>query len=108
MPSLIDRVRYPIATAELERRWVKARALMRERKIEALVIQGANNYIGGGGYFRWFSGLSASNTYPSTLIFPIDDLMTLLQGGPFGGDNTLDGSDPAAYGKWSVISPMSE
>jgi Xaa-Pro aminopeptidase len=98
MAALINRVRFPLATAELDRRWAQVRALMRERKIEALVIQGANNYVGGGGYFRWFSGLSATGTYPSTLLFPAGDLMTLLQGGPFGGDAKFDGSDPAAYG----------
>jgi Xaa-Pro aminopeptidase len=96
--SLIDRVRYPLSTAELERRWAKARALMREQKIEALVIEGANNFVGGGGYFRWFTGIAATGTYPATVIFPVDDLMTLLQSGPFGGDTKLDGRDPAAYG----------
>ena len=49
--------------------------------------------------FLWKSGkltllikdMPATNGYPQTVVFPRDDLMTLVSQGPFGGVNELNG-----------------
>src|ERR1043165_3991121 len=79
-----DRLCNPISTAELERRWKAVRERMPEWKLDALIIQGANNLGGTGGYFRWFTGVSMGTSYPATVIFPRDGLMTLVSHGPMG------------------------
>lgn len=35
---------------------------MLERKLDALIIQGANNLAGTGGYFPWFTGVSIATS----------------------------------------------
>jgi Xaa-Pro aminopeptidase len=89
-----DRICNPISMKELERRWAAVRAAMPAAGFDALVIQGASNLAGTGGYFRWFTGTSASGSYQQTVIFPRDGLMTLVCHGPWQGDTKLDGSDP--------------
>jgi Xaa-Pro aminopeptidase len=44
-----------------------------------------------GGYVKYFTDLPATNGYPLTVVFPRDDLMTVVGMGPFGGD-----ADPTA------------
>ena len=65
-----ERLCNPISTQELERRWTAVRAAMPEQKLDALIVQGANNLAGTGGYFRWFTGVSMGTSYPATVIFP--------------------------------------
>ena len=48
-----ERLCNPISTPELEHRWAAVRSAMPEQKLDALMIQGANNLAGTGGYFRW-------------------------------------------------------
>jgi Xaa-Pro aminopeptidase len=67
---------------------------MPDMRLDALVIQGANNLSASGGYFRWFTGLAA-DSYPMTAIFPLEDLMTIVCHGPAGGETELKGEDPA-------------
>ena len=70
-----ERLLNPISTAELERRWAAARKGMAERKIDALVMQNNNDWLGG--YVRWFTDTPLSNGYPRSVIFPASDLMTV-------------------------------
>jgi Xaa-Pro aminopeptidase len=98
MAAAEERARNSVSTAELERRWQKVRAGMREAKLEALVVQGANNFAGGGGYFRWLTGIPPSGTYPQTVIFPADKPMTVVHHGDFNGDAKLDPAQPATFG----------
>lgn len=93
-----ERISNPISNAELERRWTAARKAMSDAGLDALVAQGANGYAGGSGYFRWFTGKPAANTYPQTVIFPCEGLMTLLHNGESGGAWDLDGSHPSYPG----------
>jgi Xaa-Pro aminopeptidase len=93
-----ERQCHPISTAELERRWAAVRAAMPEQKLDALIVQGASNMAGTGGYFRWFTGVSVATSYPATVIFPKDGLMTLVSHGPMGGERRLDGTDPVWRG----------
>jgi Xaa-Pro aminopeptidase len=86
METLSERLQTPISTPELERRWAAVRAAMEHDKIDVLLMQSNNDYMGG--YVKYFTDLPATNGYPLTVIFPRDDLMTLVSQGPFGGANT--------------------
>lgn len=77
-----ERVNAPISDAELERRWLAVRKKMEEAKIDVLLIQSDNNYMGG--YSRYFTDIPAVNGYPVTMIFPRDDRMTLIRPAGFG------------------------
>ena len=87
--ALSERLNTPISTAELERRWQAVRAAMREAKIDVLLMQNNNDYMGG--YVKYFTDTPATNGYPNTVVFPLDDEMTVVCQGPFGG-----GEMPAA------------
>jgi Xaa-Pro aminopeptidase len=91
MEKLPERLQTPISTKELERRWAAVRAAMERDKVDALLMQNNNDYMGG--YVKYFTDLPATNGYPLTVVFPRDDLMTLVSQGPFGG-----ASNPAASG----------
>jgi Xaa-Pro aminopeptidase len=91
MDELSERLQTPISTAELERRWVAVRTAMAGDKIDVLLMQNNNDHMGG--YAKYFTDLPATNGYPLTVVFPRDDLMTLVSQGPFGGD-----TNPAANG----------
>jgi Xaa-Pro aminopeptidase len=85
MNALSERLQTPISTAELERRFAAVRAAMERDKIDVLVMQNNNDYMGG--YVKYFTDLPATNSYHSlTVVFPRDDLMTLVSMGPFGGE----------------------
>ena len=106
MAAMSERVVAPISTAELERRWAAARAEMSDRKIDALVMQGNNDFMGG--YVKYFTDLPATNGYPFTVIFPRDDLMTTVGQGPLDGDVTLPpGGDGVRRGVKRVLSTPS-
>lgn len=78
-PTLIENVRQPISTAELERRWAETRKAMKKQGIDCLVMQNSNQYLGG--CVRWFTDLPAKEGYPVTVIFPVDDEMTMITSG---------------------------
>lgn len=84
--------------AELERRWTIVRALMREHGLDALVVQGANNLSGIGGHYAWFTGLSASGSYPQTVVFFADQPMTVIRHGADGTVAEYDPTAPETYG----------
>lgn len=74
-----------ISDQELERRWNEVRVKMGEEKIDFLVTQNDNEWLGG--YVKWFTDIPARNGYPMTVIFPIDDEMTTITcGGRPPGD----------------------
>ena len=74
-----ERLVQSISTAELERRWKATREMMRERGIDYLVMQNHEEYLGG--MVRWFTDFAASYQYPMTVIFPVDDEMTVINCG---------------------------
>jgi Xaa-Pro aminopeptidase len=88
----------PVSRAELERRWKAVRAAMAAAGFDALVVQGMSNLAGTGGYFRWLTGIAAIGSYPMTVIFPRDGLMTLVSHGAIDGDSALDDRDPMLPG----------
>src|SRR6201993_12724 len=83
MEQLSERLQTPISTAELERRWAAVRAAMERDKVDVLLMQNNNDHMGG--YVKYFTDLPATNGYPMTVVFPRDDLMTMVSQGPTGG-----------------------
>jgi Xaa-Pro aminopeptidase len=74
-----EKVIHPISTEELERRWKAVREIMQERKIDFLLIQNSQDYLGG--YVKWFTDMPAVHHYPATVIFPVlDDMTTIWHG----------------------------
>ena len=94
----------PDLTAELERRWKAVRAAMAERGIDVLVMQNSNEFSGG--YVKWFTDLPSGNGTMTTVVFPKDDLMTVVAPGPFGIDTRPPPGDPVRRGvKRVILSP---
>jgi Xaa-Pro aminopeptidase len=87
MDQLSERLQTPISTAELERRWAAIRSAMERDKVDVLLMQSNNDQLGG--FVKYFTDLPATDGYLFTVVFPRDDLMTLVSQGPFGGINDL-------------------
>jgi len=77
-----ERINHPISTAELERRWAAVRAAMAEHRIDVLLMQSNNDWMGG--YVKYFTDVPATNGYPVTVVFPKDERMTVIAQGPMG------------------------
>jgi Xaa-Pro aminopeptidase len=75
-----DRLIHPVSDQELARRWAGAAEVMRVNKVDALVLQNSNDWMGG--YSRWFTGIPPSNGYPRTVIFfgPADMIVIEMGG----------------------------
>jgi Xaa-Pro aminopeptidase len=96
MSSMAERLISPISTAELERRWAAVRAAMAVSGVDVLVMQNSNEFSGG--YVKWFTDMPAGNGTMTTVVFPKDDLMTIVAPGPFGVDATPPAGDPVRRG----------
>lgn len=71
-----ERLTTSVSTSELERRWKAAREIMRQHKIDYLIMRNDEAFLGG--YVRWFSDFPANHSYPFTVIFPYDEGMTFI------------------------------
>jgi Xaa-Pro aminopeptidase len=91
-----SRLRDPISTAELERRWAATRAAMKAAGLDAIVVQSKEDWMNG--YTRWFMDQPATNAYPKSLVFPLEGLMISCDVGMFDQDADLDGNDPSNRG----------
>ena len=89
-----ERLVTSVSTAELERRSKAAREIMRDRKIDFLVMRQDEEYYGG--YVRWFSAITPRHCYPVTVIFPNDDEMATISSSPPAPPN--EGRPP----EWAV------
>jgi Xaa-Pro aminopeptidase len=96
MPASASRVLNAVSGEELQRRWRAVRTSMRSRGIDALVAQNSSDWVGG--YIRWFSNQPATNGYPSSLVFPLEGGMSLIEQGPFGGLRQSGPAELAASG----------
>src|ERR1700733_15698823 len=96
MASTNPRVLNAVSTDELRRRWAAVRLQMSKQGIDAQVVQNSSDWVGG--YIRWFSNQPATNGYPSSLVFPIDGGMSLIEQGPFGGVRRSSDAPPLATG----------
>jgi Xaa-Pro aminopeptidase len=79
-----DRLTTCISTPELERRWKAVRERMKAQKIDYLVIQNSEEYMGG--TVRWFTDFTARHQFPMTVIFSVDEDMTLINCGGDAGE----------------------
>jgi Xaa-Pro aminopeptidase len=79
-----------VSDQELERRWKLVRAGMKDKGIDALIMQDSNEHLGG--FVKWFTDISARNGYPMSVVFPVDDLMTIVVS---GGRPPTDKGPPA-------------
>jgi Xaa-Pro aminopeptidase len=76
-----ERMTASVSVGELERRWKLTREIMREKGVDFLIMRQDEEYLGG--YVRWFTDIPANHSYPFTVIFPLDDEMTLIGVGGF-------------------------
>src|SRR3954469_11501265 len=90
-----------ISDQELERRWGLVRREMLARKIDVLVMQNTNDWLGG--YVKWFTDLPANNGYPRTVLFYARDPMTGIEMGPLEARRNLDGRDPLHRGVGELL-----
>ncbi len=79
--KLKEKVIKPISDAELERRWKAVREVMKQKKVDFLLVENNNDYLGG--YIKWFTDVPAVHAYPISAIFPVDDDMTIFSHGEF-------------------------
>ncbi len=75
-----ERIRVQISRKELERRWTAVRSSMEAKGIDFIIMQNTNQFLGG--YVKWFTDIPAFNGYPTTVIFPREDDMTVINIGP--------------------------
>jgi Xaa-Pro aminopeptidase len=87
MVNVTDRINTPISTQELERRWTAVRTEMAKQKIDVLVMQANNDFMGG--YVKYFTDIPATNGYVATVIFPLHERMTVIGQGPFNNVRTF-------------------
>ncbi len=88
---LRQNVIHPISTRELERRWAAVREVMKRHKVDFLLIQNSEDYLGG--YVKWFTDMPAVHGYPVSVIFPVADGMTTF----WHGSSHPEEVGPPAY-----------
>ncbi len=96
-----ERVSVRVSDREMERRWAAVRKLMEERGIDALIAYGTEDWLGG--HARWFTDIPAHNGYGRTVIFHVNDFMTVVDQGPFGKRRDMGGTDPYHRGVGETI-----
>jgi Xaa-Pro aminopeptidase len=80
MDEAAIRISTQISNEELQRRWTAVRKTMAERKIDYLIMRNSDQHLGG--YIRWFTDIPGFNGYPTTVVFPREDEMTVINSGP--------------------------
>lgn len=106
MATILDeRINAPASTAELERRWSAVRDAMREARLDALIVH--SHVDGIGGATRWFADLPAGEGYPVSIVFPLDEPMTVVMHGSIGGDRLVGADDPVLRGVSRVLTTAS-
>ncbi len=87
MSDASERINRAISDTELQRRWRAVRERMQERGIDVLYIRNSNDYLGG--YVKWFTDVPATTGYPTGLVFPLHEEMTVVAQGTLGLDRHL-------------------
>lgn len=71
-----ERLKSPIPTIELERRWKLLQEAMKEAKLDCILTQNTTQYMGG--YNRWLTDTTAENAYPQSAIIPAEGKLALI------------------------------
>ena len=79
MDIVNERISIQISEQELQRRWQSVREAMKDEDVDFLIMQNTNQFLGG--YVKWFTDLPARHSYPYTVIFPLEEEMTLISCG---------------------------
>ena len=87
MAGASERVNHPISDRELERRWSAIRAAMAAGRVDVLLAQANNDFMGG--YVKYLTDVPATNGYPATVVFPRDERMSVIGMGPHGAVREL-------------------
>lgn len=74
------RIKTRISDEELERRWSAVRSAMTDQGIDFLIMQNTNQWFSG--YVKWFTDVPAFNGFPTTVLFPRESDMTVINIGP--------------------------
>ncbi len=82
-----EQVMRPISDQELQRRWATVRKGMEERKIDVLLMQNNNDFMGGN--VKYFTDLPAVTGYPITVTFPREGGMSVVCQGALGFERKL-------------------
>ena len=82
-----DRVIRPISTKELERRWAAVRRSMADRRIDVLLMQNNNDFMGGN--VKYFTDIPGVTGYPLTVMFPRESGMSVVCQGALGSERRL-------------------
>jgi Xaa-Pro aminopeptidase len=90
-----ERINCAISNAELERRWRAVRTRMQERGIDVLYVRNSNDFLGG--YVKWFTDVPATTGYPTGVVFPLHEDMTIVAQGTFGMDRRLKPEGDGPY-----------
>jgi Xaa-Pro aminopeptidase len=77
-----ERINTPVSTTELERRWAAIKKAMEANRIDVLLMQNNNDFLGG--YVKYFTDVPASTGYPVTIVFPKDGPMIQISHGTTG------------------------
>lgn len=85
-----------VSSNEMQRRWQAVRSKLRELDVDALVLQNSSDWVGG--YIRWFTNTPATNGYSSSVVFPQEGGMSLIEQGPFDKIIEHDAAEVAATG----------
>lgn len=83
LPAVQPRAVNAVSMTEIDRRLREVRTRMRDRGVDALVLQNSCDWVGG--YIRWFTNQPATNGYPSAVVCPIEGGVSLIEQGPFDG-----------------------
>jgi Xaa-Pro aminopeptidase len=97
----VERVMRPVSDEELERRWAAVRKGMEERKIDVLLMQNNNDFMGGN--VKYFTDIPAVTGYPVTVTFPREDGMSVVWQGAMGSERKLP---PEGDGVWRGVTTV--
>lgn len=94
-----DSKMWRMSSSEMDRRWNLVRKHLTDRKLDALIVQGYEDKVGGA--VKWLTDVPAG--YPRTIIFHANDLMTVIDHGAAGETRRLDGKDINSPGVGELI-----
>ena len=103
MSVTTDTKMHRVSRAELERRWAAVRDHLKAKGLQALIVQGYEEKIGGN--VRWLTDIPPG--YTRTIVFHVNDFMTLVDHGAQGVVRKLDDHDKNRPGVGELVTNWS-